>query len=699
MDAKRQTDEADRVKRLLALDRSTLPADGGPGFNRLVFASSPYLLQHAENPVDWYPWGEEAFARARAEGKPVLVSIGYATCHWCHVMAHESFEDVEVAAALLRNCIAIKVDREERPDIDAQYMLAAQLLTGSGGWPLNVFLTPEKEPFLATTYLPKLSRGGALGLIDYVERIGELWRRDRSRLMQNRTALAAAMAAAVSPAPAGLSGPELLLQAAQQLTALYDPDFKGFGAAPKFPMPVNLSFLLHIHARQPQSAALPMVAETFRALRSGGICDQIGGGFHRYSVDRAWLVPHFEKMLYDQALLASAAIEAYQATADDWYRRFAAEIITYVLRDLAAPPGGFHAAEDADSAGAEGTFYLWTPQELRDCLGDEAEATAAALFDVTTQGNFEGKNILHLPLPPDDFARRNGVAPELFAATLAGWRERLLAVRSARERPFRDEKILTAWNGLMLVALAKGFGATGETTWLEAAQGASSRIRQHLVNPAGRLLRSWNAGAATIPAFLEDYAFYVWGLIELHQATLNAAFLQEALRLCQEMLRLFAAPEGGLFEVGADAAELPVRMQSASDGVLPSGASVAALNLLRLGRIAEDEELSTAGEKLLRTHMGQARRQPAGYTFLLRALDFALGPPLEVTLGGGNADARAAILRTLGRRFLPALIVRSGPGSGPLRVEVCAAGACRPAAGDIAGLERLLDEVAPRTLS
>lgn len=681
------------IKRLIELDKDTLPPDGGPEFNRLIFATSPYLLQHAENPVDWYPWCEEAFARARAEDKPVLVSIGYATCHWCHVMEHESFEDSDVAAAMNRNCIAIKVDREERPDIDEQYMQAAQMMTGSGGWPLNVIMTPDREPFFAATYLPRRSRGGFYGIIDLMEKIGELWRTDRRKIMENCAAIVDALARLGTPEAADLPGSGLLMEAYSQVASLYDSELGGFGQAPKFPMPVYLLFLLRIQNRNRMPEPLGMVEDSLRAMRAGGVYDQLGFGFHRYSVDREWLVPHFEKMLYDQALIAFAAIETYQATGIGWYRQLAAEIFDCAFREFTSPEGGFYSAEDADSEGVEGTFYLWTPEEIGAVLGDEAGKMACSLFGVTERGNFEGKNILHLPVPAEEFARRAGVMPELLAADQERWREILRAARERRVRPFRDEKILVAWNGLMVAALARGYAATGEAAWREAAELASGFIRQRLLSPEGRLLRSYNAGEAAIPGFLEDYAFYVWGLIELHQVTLEERFLADALRLSREMRRLFGAEKGGLYNVGSDAEQLTVRMRSATDGVIPSGASVAALNLLRLGRIADDEELTKAGEALLRSHMGSVARQPAGHLFLLLAFDFALGPLLELNLSGGTAKERDAILRAVGRRFIPGLVVRGGAGAGSLQIGVCAGGTCRPPVADVSGLEQLLDEL------
>lgn len=673
----------DRIARMLRIDRTSLPADGGPAFNRLIFASSPYLLQHAENPVDWYPWGEEAFAAARAADKPVLVSIGYATCHWCHVMEHESFEDTAVAAAMNRACIAIKVDREERPDIDEHYMLAAQLLSGGGGWPLNILMTPEKEPFFAATYLPKSSRGGRLGLIELMDRLNELWRNERSSLLTNGAAFNAVLHQHCTPQGGDLPGDELLQTATSQVTALYDPRYKGFGGAPKFPMPVYHLFLLRRSLRNNHPGLLRMVEESLQAMWAGGIYDQLGGGIHRYSVDAEWLVPHFEKMLYDQALLAMTSLETYQRSGAPRYLQLAGEIFTYLQRDMSAPTGGFYAAEDADSEGAEGTFYLWDQAEFINLLGASEGEGAVRYWGMSAAGNFEGRNILHRPDPEKNWP------------AAAGWRQQLLAARAKRERPLRDEKILCGWNGLAIAALAHGYAITANSAWKEAAVAAVNVIRAKLTSSGGRLLRSYHAGDATIPAFLEDYAFYVWGLIELHQATLQKEFLDDARHLSQEMLRLFATAEGGLYTVGSDAEQLPVRMQSAVDGVIPSGLAVAALNLLRLGAIAGDEALTSAGERVLRSQIGSVRQQPASYLFSLCALDFLNGPPLEITLSGGTVEERETILRRIAQRFLPQLVLRSNEISGPLQINVCAERSCRPPLADLAGLEELLDKLLP----
>ncbi|HEY6008081.1 MAG TPA: thioredoxin domain-containing protein [Geobacteraceae bacterium] len=695
-------DTAARLRRLMAMDKGKLPPDGGEEFNRLIFATSPYLLQHAENPVDWYEWGEEAFAKARIEDKPVFLSIGYATCHWCHVMAHESFADDEVAAVLNASFVGIKVDREERPDIDDHYMAVAQLMSGSGGWPLTIFMTPEKRPFFATTYVPRTQRMGMPGIIQLLERVTELWRTDREKLEESAAAAIEALGRLSVPKEGSLPGTDLAENACRQLTEMYDGFWGGFGSAPKFPMTVYLGFLLRHWKRSGNEAALAMVEQTLRLMRQGGICDQLGFGFHRYAVDREWLVPHFEKMLYDQALIAAVSLETFQVAGSPYYLELAEEIFAYVLRELSAPEGGFYAGQDADTEGEEGRYYLWSPDEVLAVLGGEEGAVFCRLFDVTGPGNFEGRNILHLLVPPETFAAREGILPGVLRADVERWRQKLLAEREGRVRPFRDEKVLTAWNGLMVAALAKGYAVTGAESYLAAAARAVTFIVEKLCTPKGRLLRSFHLGKGSIPAFLEDYAFIIWGIIELHQVTLEPAFLDGARTLAGEMLRLFGAGGeggGGLYETGNDGEQLPIRRKSAYDGALPSGNGVAALALLRLGRIAADERLLAAGEAIVHGFMGEVSRQPLASLNLLAACDYLLGPEVTVTLAG-QKETLGELLRTVHRRFIPGLVLRhggAGEGGDYPAVEgrptayVCAAGACRPPVTEAEALGAVLD--------
>jgi uncharacterized protein YyaL (SSP411 family) len=691
-------DENVRIKRLIELDKSTLPPDGGPEFNRLIFATSPYLLQHAANPVDWYPWGEEAFVKAAGEDKPIFLSIGYATCHWCHVMEHEAFEDREAAAAFNRSFVCIKVDREERPDIDAQYMTVAQMMTGSGGWPLNVFMTPGKKPFFAATYMPRTPRMGMPGIIQILERVAELWRTDRQKLEQDSALTVEALTRHFQPHPGSLPDAEVAQNACEQLMKMYDGTWGGFGNAPKFPMPLNVSFLLHFWKRTGNATALAMAEHSLRMMRQGGIYDQLGFGFHRYAVDRQWLVPHFEKMLYDQALIANAYLEAFQATAVPFYLKVAEEIFAYVLGEMASPEGGFFAGQDADTEGEEGIYYLWTPAEIASAIGHDEARVFCRLFDVTDKGNFEGRNILHLPVPPETFAAREGILPEVLTADLERWRQTLLKVRGRRVRPFRDEKVLTAWNGLMITALARGYALSGEERYLAAAERTAAFIGTKLTAPSGRLLRSFHLGEASVPAFLEDYAFFIWGLIELHQVTLEPAFLESAGHLANDMLRLFDGVVGdGLYETGDDSEQLPVRQQSAYDGVLPSGNGMAAFDLFRLGQISGDDFFGKAGEVIARSFMGDLTRQPLASLTLLSASDFHLGPEVTVTLSGKREELRE-MLRAVHCRFIPNLALRYGSEGGEYptvgglpTAYVCAMGACRPPVTGADALGALLD--------
>ena len=671
-------DETARIRELLELDRSLLPPDGGDRFNRLIFEASPYLLQHAENPVAWYAWGDEAFAAARQEDKPLFLSIGYATCHWCHVMAHESFEDREVAELLNRNFIPVKVDREERPDIDDQCMLVAQMMTGRGGWPLTVIMSPDRQPFFTATYLPKTSRAGMPGLMELLANIGTLWQTRRDLVEKNCAAVMEGLA--VQNRGNGPAGPVAGLPAAawEQLRRTYDPEWGGFGGAPKFPMPQYLSFLILYGVRTGEAGALRMAEQSLEMMRRGGIFDQIGYGVHRYSVDRRWLVPHFEKMLYDQALIAGVCLELFRAAGSDGALRMAEEILAGVAAELTAADGGFFSALDADSEGEEGKYYLWTPDELREVLGEEDARLCGRLFGVTPGGNFEGRSILHLT--SGDLEIRPG-----------HWRQLLLERRARRIPPLRDEKILTAWNGLMIAALADAYAVTGRDEYLDTAVRAVDVIRDRLVTPEGRLLRSRHGGRHGAPAFLEDYAFFVRGLIALHQATLQERFLATALHLTDEMLRLFADPDDDrLSDTGCDVAPPLIRLKGITDGVIPSGNAVAALNLIRLGRIAGREGYVERGRMIVAACSGSMARVPVNHLCLLAALDLLEYGAIEITFSGAPEGAAAlGMLRCIHRSYLPGVILRTAPGRQG-GVSVCAAGTCHRPVDTVAELELVL---------
>jgi uncharacterized protein YyaL (SSP411 family) len=598
----------------------------GEAMNRLQHEKSPYLLQHAGNPVDWYPWGEEAFAAARRENKPVFLSIGYSTCHWCHVMAHESFEDPEVAAALNEVFVPVKVDREERPDVDELYMTACQLLTGQGGWPLTVFLTPEGKPFFAATYIPKEGRYGMSGLLELIPRVRELWRTQAERIEGSAEQILAALRQAAEPGQAGEApGPAVLGQAFQDLLGGFDREQGGFGGAPKFPAAHTFSFLLT--RREPE--ALEMVEKTLRAMRAGGIYDQVGLGFHRYATDARWRVPHYEKMLYDQALLALAYTEAWQLTGRPLYRRTAEETFTYVLRDLTSPEGAFYSAEDADSEGEEGRFYRWTGEELSSLLED-GELALVGLEEGT----------LHLLDPERPLSEAS--------------RARLLAHRAARVRPGRDDKVLASWNGLMIAAFARAAGAFDRPDYALAAARAARFVLGTLRDPQGELLHRWRDGQAAIPAFAEDYACLAWGMLELYQAGFEPWALESAFELTDRLLDRHADPQGGFFQSAEADQPGGIRLQPTGDGALPSANSVALRVLLRLSRIGDRPAYWKAAEDLLRRHSAMVRRHPQGFTFLLAGLDFYLGPSSEVVLAGrAEAEDTAALARALRRAFLP----------------------------------------------
>ncbi len=629
----------------------------GKTANRLAKEKSPYLLQHAENPVDWFPWGEEAFRKAREEGKPVFLSIGYATCHWCHVMAHESFEDEGVARILKESFVSIKVDREERPDVDRVYMTACQAMTKGGGWPLTIFMTPDGKPFFAGTYFPKESRMGMTGFVDLLKKISELWSQDRPRFEQAGEQITEALQPRSEAAATGYAPDETVLsKACEQLASSFDPAWGGFGKAPKFPMPHNLTFLLRWYARSGTEAAGTMTAKTLESMRNGGIFDQIGFGFHRYSVDEQWLVPHFEKMLYDQALLALAYTEAYQAFGEERYGDVAREIFTYVLRDMTSPEGGFYSGEDADSEGEEGLFYVWTPEEVKAHLGEEAGDLFCRFYDIRPGGNFEaGNSIPHIVEDPAEFAKKAGIQEAALKQSLEQGREKLFQVREKRIHPLKDDKVLASWNGLMIAALAKGYQAFGKPAYKEAACKAIDFILKKLVKDKRFLLRRYRDGESAYPGYLDDYAFFVWGLIETYEATFEVRFLEEAVTLQDAMIDLFwDGAQGGFFFSGKENETLIVPSKEAYDGALPSGNSVAALNLMRLGRAMGKTEWEERADQTFQAYASSVVQYPAGFTQFLAALDFMIGPSREIVIAGDlSGEDTQAMLRAVQKLFLP----------------------------------------------
>jgi len=653
----------------------TMADEGGvskkDGGNRLKHETSPYLLQHADNPVDWYPWGEEAFRKAREEDKPVFLSIGYSTCHWCHVMEHESFEDAEVARLMNEAFVSVKVDREERPDIDGVYMTVCQLMTGSGGWPLTIIMTPEKVPFFAATYIPRETRFGRVGMLELVPRMSEIWTTKREEVAGTASSVAAAMEQLSRSVPGDDLDEAVLREAARQLADRFDADHGGFGGAPKFPSPHNLLFLLRHWRRTGEGRYLEMVETTLQAMRRGGIYDQVGFGFHRYSTDERWVLPHFEKMLYDQALLTIAYLEAFQATGSPYYAKTAEEIIEYVLRDMTSPEGGFYSAEDADSEGEEGKFYTWSEAEIRDVLDGSEADLILRLFNVKREGNFTdqatgskpGTNVLYVTAPLEDQAGNLGIPPDEARDLLERSRAELYARRKGRLHPLKDDKILTDWNGLMIAALAKAGRVLDRPEYTEAAGRGAAFLLDRMRDRDGSLLHAYRDGRAKVPANLNDYAFMVWGLLELYEADFDVEHLRSALDLNRVMLERFRDAEGGgFFFTPAGGEQLLVRRKEIYDGAIPSGNSVAMLNLLRLGRITGRADLEECAAGLGRAFAHQVRQTPLGHTHLLAAVDFAVGPAYEVVISGqARSEEMQAMLRALRKRFLPNKVVLHRP--------------------------------------
>ncbi|MDD5105225.1 MAG: thioredoxin domain-containing protein [Desulfuromonadaceae bacterium] len=702
------------IAELTAIDKTTLPADGGKRFNRLIFARSPYLLQHAENPVKWYEWGDAAFAKARTENLPILLSIGYATCHWCHVMAHESFEDGEVAALLNRHFVCIKVDREERPDIDDFYMAVAQTLTGSGGWPLNIFMTPEKRPFMAVTYLPKRGRDGMSGLMELLANIATLWQQRPDMIDKNCRGIMEALDNSRKGRADG-STPDVTAtseKALQTLKRIYDPLNGGFGTAPKFPMPIYLRWLIgqrqqlpHPHPNLPlegegilkprlkreRTFELEIALHTLRKMRGGGIWDQLGGGMHRYSVDQFWLAPHFEKMLYDQAMLAQVATEAFRATGESFLRAMAENIFTFAARELQTAEGAFCSALDADSEGIEGKFYLWDKREIDACLGSDSDQFCR-YHAVTDEGNFEGETILTTPVDLDEYCRLHRLHSDETYKQLERCRATLLKRREARIRPLRDDKIITSWNGLMISALATAAAIFNKPEYADSAARAATFINTRLRRNDGRVLRSYLDGASDVPGFLEDYAFLAGGMLDLFEATLDQNWLTEAQVLARDILKLFRDPDSGEFTlIGHDAEQMPARMSSDHDGVTPSAFSRTAHLLYRLAWIDDRPEFLTAARAALAAIGDGIQHNPLGHLGALQMLSLLEATPTVATFSG---DARSSDASTLNRALhgyaISNLIVNCDNRPAPLSLSICFPGTCLPAVSTVQELERIM---------
>lgn len=634
--------------------------------NRLAKEKSPYLLQHAYNPVDWFPWSDEAFEKAKRENKPIFLSIGYSTCHWCHVMERESFEDEEVASLLNQDFVSVKVDREERPDVDHLYMSVCQALTGQGGWPLTIVMTPEKKPFFAGTYFPKQRKYGRYGLMQLLPQLAGKWKEDPEKVAQIGEQIVDETQKRMIANLEGELSEALLDQAFETYVELFDPVNGGFGDAPKFPTSHNLSFLLRYWKRTGNEKALRMLETTLEAMWRGGMYDHVGFGFARYSTDVKWLVPHFEKMLYDNALLTMTYIEAYQATGKPQYARVAEQIITYVLRDMTDPDGGFYSAEDADSEGEEGKFYVWTPQEVQEVLGNEDAELFCDVYDITPEGNFEGHSI-------PNRIERHPVRPEE-EERLEAARLKLFEHREKRIHPHKDDKILTSWNGLMIMALAKAAKALQKPEYAGAAVKAAEFVLNRLRREDGRLLARYRDGEAAYLAYADDYAFLVWGLIELFEATHEPKWLQTAVELNEEMLRLFWDEEkGGLFFYGHDGEQLFTRPKEIYDGALPSGNSAAALNLHKLARYTFNAALAQKADEQLRAFAGSVERYPSGHALFLIALDFAVSAPAEIVIAGDPARPDTQeMLYEVQRAFLPQALTILHPAKSEKAAELAA---------------------------
>ncbi len=643
--------------------------------NRLVGEKNPYLLLHAHNPVDWYPWGEEAFEKARREQKPIFLSVGYSTCHWCHVMERESFSNRAIAEIMNRYFVSVKVDREERPDVDRIYMTFVQATTGRGGWPMSVFLTPDLKPFLGGTYFPPEDHGGQTGFRTVLLRVAEAWDKDREKIQSSADQVTEALQGLTKAEKSDFAGLQksVLDRTYERIQASYDAAEGGFGAAPKFPRPVVFNFLLRYHARIAQEQALGMTLHTLRAMARGGMHDHLGGGFHRYSTDRVWHVPHFEKMLYDQAQLAITYVEAYQATHDAFYAATARDILDYVLRDMRGPDGAFYSAEDADSLvehgkpeHAEGAYYVWTAEEIEEALGGPAAVVFNSHYGVTASGNvpaasdpygeLEGKNVLTVRHSLEETARHFGKSAREVDALLAEARRKLLAVRSKRPRPPLDDKVLTAWNGLMISALSRAGQALDEPRYLAAALAATSFVRSNLYDPkGGRLLRRFRAGETGIDVFLDDYAFLIQGLLDLYESSFDVQWLTWAVQLQERQDKLFWDGGSGAYfsTTGADSSIL-IRMRDDYDGAEPSGNSVAALNLLRLSQMTGRQAWREQADILFAMFGDRLQSNPETLPQLVAALDFSLGKPKQVVIAGDPAAADTrTLLRLVNERFLP----------------------------------------------
>jgi hypothetical protein len=614
--------------------------------NRLNREKSPYLLQHSHNPVDWFPWSDEAFKKAKSENKPVFLSIGYSTCHWCHVMEKESFENEEVAELMNNTFVSIKVDREERPDIDGVYMTVCQMFTGSGGWPLTIIMTPDKKPFFAGTYFPRLDSYGRSGMLTLIPRIKDLWLTKKNEVLQSAEEITKALQSSSTIVPGEEPGEELFHKAYEEFKERYDPEFGGFGNAPKFPTPHNLIFLLRYWKRYNDSAALEMVENTLTQMRRGGIYDQIGFGYHRYSTDREWLVPHFEKMIYDQALLVPLYLEAFLATENRFYLDIAEEILTYVMRDMTSQEGGFYSAEDADSEGEEGKFYVWTEHELlKPDIGDVQ--FVLDYFNISPDGNWTDShsgqsgntNIPHLTKTPEIISAEMNLSLTNVNEKIRIIREKIFHQRDQRIHPFKDNKILTDWNGLMISAFAKAAQIIGNEKYISFAKTASDFIIKNLTDEQGNLLHRFREGEAAVKANLDDYVFFIQALLDLYETTFLVGYLSKAKDLLDECVKNFQdEKDGGFFFSSIGNNELIINQKDIYDGAIPSGNSIILLNLLRMTKITGNQVYREKGLKLLKAFSDTISKSPSAFSQTLTGLDFEIGPSYEIVVSSSESD-------------------------------------------------------------
>jgi uncharacterized protein YyaL (SSP411 family) len=635
-------------------------------YNHLKNEKSPYLQQHLHNPVDWYPWGDEAFQKARTEDKPIFLSIGYSTCHWCHVMARESFQDQEIARLLNEVFVAVKVDREERPDIDSVYMTVCQIMTGSGGWPLTILLTPDLKPFFAGTYFPKEGHGESVGLKDLILNVKELWQEQRNEVINSAKDIITALQETSQTKSGDQLGDEILHKTYEALRNSFDQEYAGFGGFQKFPTPHHLFFLLRYWKRTANEQAMKMVEKTLTAMQQGGIYDQLGYGFHRYSVDPQWLVPHFEKMLYDQALLAVAYTEAYQATRKNNYRETAEQTIEYLLRDMQSLEGAFYSAEDADSEGVEGKFYLWTREEILKVLGEEEGELFCQVYQVKDEGNFAeqatgrktDRNILHLKGSLKESALELEIETTELIHKLKQSHDKLFQWREKRVRPQRDDKVLSDWNGLVIVALSYASLVFKRAEYADKAREAADFILSHMCHH-NRLWHRWRDGEPAVDGNLDDYAYLIWGLLELYQTTFKTDYLETALKLNQTLTDHFWDGEvGGYFFTADDTEKVLLREKSSYDTALPSGNSVQMLNLMRLSLITGKAELEEKAIELERSFSPSIELTPLAHTMFLSGTDLRMGPAFIVVIAGQEGrDGTEVLINTLKNEFTPNIIL------------------------------------------